>query len=141
MKKNIIYVIFILFFIFSGCSGIGGNVEIKEKDIVALCNVVDDYCREDYLKFKDDVVKLEDEDILIIYVQTDCCAPFDVNSVNKVDNKVIVEVIEKGDEVCQCGANLQKIRLRINETVSLENLEIWHIKEYDNSKNLIYPKK
>lgn len=141
MQKYFLVGLLLVAVLISGCATKPiGNVEVLEKDIVVLCNLMAQYCQDDYAHFKEKVVTLENENELIIYAQTDCCTEFDVHSVNKSSEKINIELREKGEEVCLCGAHLKKIDLKLNTTLSLENLNIWQIQEYANKKIQIYPK-
>jgi len=118
-----------------------GNVKIKNIDINTICeySLGENNCSTSfYSKPKVELNKLNNT--VTIRTETDCCIDFEVESVNKIKNQIIIGLIERGKDVCKCGSNLQEVNLQINETIDINNLEIYQTREYlsRNKKIKIY---
>lgn len=109
---------------------------MAEGKISLLCNLINESCVDVFQR--EPVVDVNDR-VVTIYTQTDCCADFEILSVEEVEGSVVVMLIERGEFVCKCGADLQRLDLRFNKDVFLDKLRILQFREYSNDTIEVYP--
>jgi len=85
--------------------------------------------------FKKEIIVNNKE--ILIKLATDCCSPFKVEEIKRKESKIEILLTEFGKTTCQCGELYREIKIKLNKEIDLNDIKVYHKKEYLNiTKNI-----
>ncbi|MFA6528322.1 MAG: hypothetical protein WCT46_02165 [Candidatus Gracilibacteria bacterium] len=124
ISKKLGIILFLL--IFTGCSDKSGDeISVVSESTEFVCSLWEPECmiqREEV--DKNPVVLSGNNNIVTITVPQDVCTRLEVDSIEKDDGIVVINLFADG-MTCDGGSDLTKIELELSEAVSLDRLEVY----------------